>query len=798
MVDASAYSSESVMRITRLYVRFFRSFNYDYERKAHPDAQEADWERIDGAWFPFVRVDFDPAVTAVVGANESGKTHLLDALEIAITGKGIHRRDFCRYSRLFSVQTGRRRDPEFGLELAPESAEDLELASDLGLSAKPGDTFAFVRLDGGQAGIVDPESGVRQLVTKDLQALESRLPTTFRLDTEVPIPDTLPLDALAGRERGPLSSRRKRFEVFDALNRPGSPDEVTQRIPALAATLADGGSPRDAEAQASEALGRRLLVEAAGIDPAAFAELEEALREEKEGRASGLIEHMNRLLANRLNVTRWWTQDREFELRLARSERDVAFTIRDRTGTEYSFSERSRGLKYFLSYFVQLKVHSRPADRPELLLMDEPDAYLSSRGQQDLLRVLEEFARPEDGSRADQVVYVTHSPFLINKNAAHRIRVLDKGAEEEGSRVVRDAAKNHYEPLRSSVGSFGAETAFISGSNLIVEGPADQVLIAGLAVLARFRGELASRSLDLNEVTIVAAGGASHVPYMTYLARGRDAIKPACVVLLDGDEAGKEAAAKLARHEMTGGRPLLDGRYVVDLSEWASDSNLRLPERASVVQIEDLIPLEVAVEALRAYARRFMRVPEADVDRLKVALIKAHLADGTGALWPAAEAAFGEAFDGAHVDKVGFAKELTEWVDRVKDGRRPPGLQALEDNFASLLSHLASLLRAAAFDEVERRQLRRLRREIDGFARDRSDGATRDEADRMLRDVEATLEDDEANDLLRRALAGIRRDFRLRSEPSRGVEHFEDFKRRVLELKTLDRMSASGTDLADA
>ena len=42
-----------------------------------------------------------------------------------------------------------------------------------------------------------------------------------------------------------------------------------------------------------------------------------------------------------------------------------------------------------MSYYVQLLAHEFPPDgRTEILLMDEPDAYLSSQGQQDLLRIL--------------------------------------------------------------------------------------------------------------------------------------------------------------------------------------------------------------------------------------------------------------------------------------------------------------------------------------------------------------------------------------------------------------------------
>ena len=133
-------------------------------------------------------------------------------------------------------------------------------------------------------------------------------------------------------------------------------------------------------------------------------------------------------------------------------------------------------------------------------------APLSNQGQQDLLRILERFASPEDGSRLDQIVYVTHSPFLINRNAGERVRVLDKGVTDEGTRVVKDVARNHYEPLRSSLGAFVAETSFIGGSNLFVEGLADQVLIAGLNSHLVAKGAPRTTVLDLNEVTIVPAG----------------------------------------------------------------------------------------------------------------------------------------------------------------------------------------------------------------------------------------------------------------------------------------------------
>ena len=54
-----------------------------------------------------------------------------------------------------------------------------------------------------------------------------------------------------------------------------------------------------------------------------------------------------------------------------------------------------------------------------------------------------------------------------------------EGSRQRGTRVVRDASRNHYEPLRSASGSFVGETTFIGNCNLIVEGAADKMFLHG-------------------------------------------------------------------------------------------------------------------------------------------------------------------------------------------------------------------------------------------------------------------------------------------------------------------------------
>jgi len=783
------------MRLTRLYVRFFRSFNFDYERKADRKAEPKEWEMVGDAWFPFIRVDLDSAVTAVVGANESGKSHLIEAMKQALTGKGIDRKDFCRYSSLFSVETGKVRVPDFGVEVELDAGDVASLA-ELQIGLKPGRTITLLRLGTGDNVVLDASGAAHPLNKKALELLTAELPRPFELETNVPLPDSITLDALLGRNPSVLASRRQRFrllEIFQGLPEK-TPDAITKHSQSLIDVLnqeVDGPADRGPTTKITPPeLGRSLLLDVAKIDPSAFEDLEMALKDGHEGRVGGLIEQMNRSLVRHLNFTRWWRQDPEFQLRLAPREHELVFTIRDRTGTDYSFSERSRGLTYFLSYFVQLRAHEQASERPEVLLMDEPDAYLSSIGQQDLLRALEHFARPDDGSRKDQVVYVTHSPFLINKNAAHRIRVLDKGSNEEGTRVVRDVARNHYEPLRSSVGSYVAETAFIGGANLLVEGVADQVLLTGLTSRLRRCEVPPRRLLDLNDVTIVPAGSASSVPYMAYLARGRDELKPACIALLDSDEQGRDAAKKLARSGDGRRKPILGAEYVVDLAEWADNSNLNLHASVRVTEIEDLIPPAIVVEAARAYAARLLEASTSGGQELDAELITANLAGpAEGSIWKALELAMAHVFDGAHIDKVGFAKEVVNFIDGVRPGRqRPVGVPDLEHNFGELIAYLAERLHDADAREAEQRTNKRTDRIVRAFLRDYPDGVSRDGADQVLRDIEASLENTAGDEAIRVELIGLRREFKLGTDPLTPVLGYAEFRQRLGNLNVQRRV----------
>src|SRR5690606_38665943 len=101
---------------------------------------------------------------------------------------------------------------------------------------------------------------------------------------------------------------------------------------------------------------------------------------------------------------------------------------------------RSRGFVWFFSFLAWYskvrKDHSKV-----ILLLDEPGLSLHAKAQEDLLRYFEEELKP-----FHQLLYSTHSPFMVDSTKFSRVRIVqDKSIESdlddedlEGTKVFTD------------------------------------------------------------------------------------------------------------------------------------------------------------------------------------------------------------------------------------------------------------------------------------------------------------------------------------------------------------------------
>ena len=767
------------MRLRTIYTRFYRSLNFDYLRKSDPNYEPDPWDGTpDGAQYPFVKVRLEPDITTVVGANESGKSQLLEAIKRGLTGDNIERGDFCRYSPYFSVDKTLLL-PEFGLLFSELTDDDQAVVREI--CERPRDsisqTVALFRMNETpklRLYVQEDDEWTAHLVRKPTLLRKLAIPSYFEVDAQIPLPDAVPLDYLATGKITEALGRDSFRRQWDTLRNNASWFSSASALTSSAEKVVSALSPIlevEDETRKMYELADDLLIKVAKLDRSLFDELRKAVARGKNGYARSIVDSINDELAKSLNFPHWWSQDSNFELFVDLREYDLVFMIRDRTGRSYSFDERSGGLKYFLSYFVQYMSHEPPEDgQPEILLMDEPDAYLSSSGQQDLLRIFAAFATPEGPTTdAIQVVYVTHSPFLIDKNHAERIRVLEKGEHEEGTRVVANASRNHYEPLRSAFGSFVGETTFIGTCNLLLEGPSDQVLIVGVSNWLGKRRVPQTQRLDLNAITLVPASSASQVPYLAFLARGRDVDRPAVIVLLDGDKSGDDARSALAR----GGprrKPLVAGELVMQLSDRDLDS-INTANPAGRLGIEDLIPLEIAEAALRVYCSEFV----ADVDLSKFVASATEVFKGNNDTVKGLEAAVKAQTDDDtfHLDKIGFARSVVSVING--GGVSEQELESLEANFRTLLAQLTLRQRSANREQRAEQIRSRINRVRRRFENDHPNRARREEVTLLIEEVDAQLdssmEAEEVRAITRQWIGKLRLD----EDPRADIEDFNGF-----------------------
>lgn len=756
------------MRLHSVYARFYRSLNYDYIRASAENYEPDPWDSTPHGPYPFVRIRLRPEITTVVGANESGKSQVLRTIEAALTGKGYDRSDFCRYSRFFGVDPVLQL-PEFGAvfdAITDEDAEAVEASSEL-TDVRGADRIAFFRMNESPKHRVYVRRGGEWSeaanVRKPTALMAAGVPAPFRIDADIPLPDSVPIQYLAFGTLHPHGGGRASvLELLDQLRDNQAWFQNERSVAQNAGNIAEllGGSAGEVhEDEQQYKLAADLLLTVARLDRTLFEELQDAVRT-KNGYANSIVDTINTELAKALDFPHWWSQDSQFELFVSLYEFDLVFMIRDRTGRSYGFDERSDGMKYFLSYFVQYLAHRPRADeRAEILLMDEPDRFLSSSGQQDLLRVFEDFADPKDPGRpAIQVVYVTHSPFLIDKNEVDRIRVLEKGEHDEGTRVVNSAAANHYEPLRSAFGSFVAETTFIGNCNLIVEGPSDQVLVAGASRWLKSLGVADRNRLDLNHITIVPAGGTRHIPYLVYLARGRDVEKPPVVALVDNDKAGDNAVKDLAAGGAYGDK-LINADLVLQLGR-GELADLTTDNPRGVAGIEDLIPFNIARAAVSAYCQEFVpRVAPEDLDLSPTTVFKSSETSpkNKGTLRHLQEAVAIQAGEpNFHLDKVAFSRATIDALTgpRSDSGVTDGELEAARKNFELLLAQIAVRQRQAERSERAQKISSRIKRAKRDFTRTHADQARKEDVLALIEEIssqlDSTPESEEVRALMRR------------------------------------------------
>lgn len=576
-------------------------------------------------------VVIDPEVTVFVGMNEAGKTVFLKALHKSLDAMDVEkfdpvedypRKDYSAYMKRHATE------PEAATKLTYQVSDDLvaKINSELHTNIQSGFQFTVshtyangksITISVDESPVLKALASTPSLSTDTVTSIKKA--TTVRQVVELLAvgerteADKVFLDELKTRVAKTTWDLVVQNEVWSRLTKhipkflyfsdydllPGKLNlaDLTSRVANAKATPASARTQVQAKHQAVLALLRM-----ADVDLAEFSGSSgyEAMKAKIEAVSISLTDQ----------VLEFWKQneDLEVEVDIKADPSDEApfnngpnlyLRIKNRRhrGVSTPFDQRSRGFIWFFSFLVwfdnvqsQLDPSGTGTSGNVVLLLDEPGLALHALAQADFLRYIDSL------SKHHQVLYTTHSPFMVHSDRLQQVRVVED--KEKIGTIISDnlVGSDHRTifPLQAALGWNIAQNLFIAKRNLLVEGPSELTYLQSISALLETRGRKGLRE----DVTIVPVGGLSNVVTFVSLL-GANGLKIG--ILHDYNGSPDQRIADLVKQK------LLTDKSVFNVSQFRDLTKLGQDTLAS--DIEDLLQPAIYLDYFnKTYAKQLSGV----------------------------------------------------------------------------------------------------------------------------------------------------------------------------------------------
>ncbi|MFJ1959111.1 AAA family ATPase [Streptomyces microflavus] len=517
-------------------------------------------------------VDIAPDVTALVGKNESGKTALLSAIyrfnPVYPEDSFALGPDYPRWRKVKDTRSGQINDAKPITCTFELDDEDLQAVADaLGPNVVEGRSYSRSIPYEGQPTVTltvrdeaalenlyndeDTPPALRSVLgTRSLAAaLEQATALEATEDSNYTAAD-IELFTSAARQRlnQSASTRQRAAEILRDREPKFFYFSDYQNLPGRIA-LADLNGQE--EPGASEMQTARALLELASTTAGAMS------AEDFEERKAELEAVSNDLTRQ---VFEYWKQNPDLSVEIDLDKTTVQYSngqqavashldirVKDRRhGFTNNFSARSTGFQWFFSF---LAAFSQFENYPHgvVVLLDEPGLSLHGRAQADFLRFINERLAP-----VAQVIYTTHSPFMVEAARLDRVRIVEDRGPDTGAVAtdeVLSVTDDSLFPLQAALGYDIAQNLFVGPDNLLVEGTSDYTY---LTLISDFLKEAGRTHLD-DRWRILPAGGATNIPaFVALIGTSLQA-----TVLIDSTPAGVAKLKSLSNKGLLSPKRLL-------------------------------------------------------------------------------------------------------------------------------------------------------------------------------------------------------------------------------------------------
>lgn len=268
----------------------------------------------------------------------------------------------------------------------------------------------------------------------------------------------------------------------------------------------------------------------------------------------------------------WWKQG-NYIFRLSADGDFFRIIVSDTLRPEeIDLEARSAGLQWFFSFFLIFLNESTRENKNAILLLDEPGNTLHPTAQKDL------FGFFQNLSKFNQLLYTTHSPFLVDSNNFEKVKsvYINKAGESVVSSNLRASEKEYGIDQTKSIFSIHAalgitvsDTLLVNCNSILVEGPSDAMYLTAIKNLLISKGKVT----PLKEIIFIPTGGTKGIKVTASILSGKKEDYP--FIVLDGDSAGHRKKKELEADFYKGN----EGK-IIDISKYSINNG----------EVEDLFP----------------------------------------------------------------------------------------------------------------------------------------------------------------------------------------------------------------
>lgn len=333
--------------------------------------------------------------------------------------------------------------------------------------------------------------------------------------------------------------------------------------------------------------------------------LEELMNEEGYEKSKAKLEAISLTITE--EIFNYWKQNQDLsvEFDVRDDVKDVApfnngknLYIRiknNRHGVTVPFDQRSKGFIWFFSFITWFSSVKERLDTNDdlILLLDEPGLSLHAMAQADFLNYIDTL------SNSHQIIYTTHSPFMIKNGDLGNVRVVEDkiGIGTRVTDQLEGSGDDSLFPLQAALGYSIAQNLFISSKNILVEGPADMILLQHISTLLENTGKH-----GIESGIIVPVGGLDKL--VTFVAL-LGANKLQLVVIHDRASVQPQKLEDLMKNK------IIERKRVFDYSIFREPNNLE-------TDIEDLLPISLYLTCFNQVYKKELgdkQIVESDLDQ---------------------------------------------------------------------------------------------------------------------------------------------------------------------------------------